>query len=185
LLLIAQTNKTTTHDAEAKKTKLNLKTTEKTASKIKKTDINNINFNKSAVFTNKKSASASVPIKDKKPVSTVAIKNNNILNKVKKFKAESSLKKLFSENPLLSLKVKANKNTRSSNNESSVVDTNTNKTKGKQEESSTAKKSNLAKQLKEIEDDQQDALMSVEKIDIAKDSSTAKKNKSGSQVSID
>lgn len=151
LLLKAKTQ----NQEEAKKTKLNLNN-EKTALKTKKAEI------KSSVVTNKKSSS--VPIKDKK---ADALKNNNILNKVKKFTAESSLKKLFSENPLL--KNFKNKSTNDKN-------INVKNVKGKLE-TSTAKKSQEANQQ---ENENEYVLMSIEKNELLSDSS--KKNKSASQV---
>lgn len=135
---------------EANKTKSDLNI-QKTALKSQKVE------SKISLATTKKSLS--VPIKERRQE---GVKNNNILNKVKKFKAESSLKKMFSENPLLKT------------NKSKLED----KTKSKPEESAAEKSEEQVVVIENNNDE--DVVMSVEKTELLNES--AQKSQSGSKV---
>ena len=132
--------------------KNNYNSTQKTAVKNNKAEINN------NLLNNKKSSS--VPVKDRK-TETINKKlvNNNILNKIKKFKAESTLKNLFSENPLLKI------------NRNKTLDK-----KRKQEENAVEESKDIQK------NENKEILMSIEKNESLYEST--KKNKSGSQVNL-
>jgi hypothetical protein len=113
---------------------------------------------KNNLLTNKKSSSA--PVKDRKTEAiNKNIVKNNILNKIKKFKAESSLKNLFSENPLLKI------------NRNKTLDK-----KPKQEENADKESIDIQK------NENNEILMSIEKNESLYES--PKKNKSGSQVNL-